>query len=383
MRPVAAAGLLIRRSVAHRRAALPSTTPSALARRATHRRQQRGTGVVYAYSLKIALNGRQHFESCESVVNSFSDDEMEGKRVLITGATGGIGKRTAQALVELGATVLVTARSVAKAEECAAEIGGEAVPFDLDLGSQASIRSFLSDAVDGGAVGPLDVVIANAGIGMVPGRQKTVDGHDICWGTNHLGHFALVQGLLPLVRGAPEGEGRIVVVASETHREVPSGFDLPQLEARAVCQVSEATQLELEPLCDKRHMVVAYEYSKLCNLRWAGELQRRLRKQGIAVHACCPGFVQTGLRRSMAQSAEEEQLFEMLYNKETNPMLKDVSEGAATTVFLAAAPSRELGRELYWTNCHPLDPSDEAMDREQGKALWELSDSLITAYAKS
>lgn len=85
----------------------------------------------------------------------------------------------------------VAARSAAKAEECAAELGGEAVPYDLDLGSLASVRAFVAAAAE--ELGPLDVLIANAGIGQVPGRQKTADGHEIAWGTNHLGHFALVQ----------------------------------------------------------------------------------------------------------------------------------------------------------------------------------------------
>lgn len=152
-----------------------------------------------------------------------------------------------------------------------------------------------------------------------------------------------------------------MVVSSETHREVSTGYCLEALDG----------------LCDKRHQVVAYEHSKLCNLLFASELARRVRKAGVSVYACCPGFVDTGLRRHLAQTPEEEELFRMLYDKESNPMLKDIDEGAATTVFLAAAPRRELGRDLYWTNCAPLDPSDTASDREVAKQLWEDSEALV------
>jgi len=97
----------------------------------------------------------------------------------------------------------------------------------------------------------------------------------------------------------------------------------------------------------------------------------------VGVFACCPGFVDTGLRRHLAATPAEQELFDMLYDKASNPMLKNVSEGAATTVFLAAASARELGRELYWTNCAPLDPGEVAMDRAVAKQLWEDSEALV------
>lgn len=110
------------------------------------------------------------------------------------------------------------------------------------------------------------------------------------------------QGLLPLLEAAPEG-GRVVVVSSETHREVSTGYNLQALEA----------------LCDKRHQVVAYEHSKLCNLLFAAELARRVRKAGVGVFACCPGFVDTGLRRHLAATPAEQELFDMLYASHHDP----------------------------------------------------------------
>uniref|UniRef100_A0A7S1XBL0 Protochlorophyllide reductase n=1 Tax=Tetraselmis chuii TaxID=63592 RepID=A0A7S1XBL0_9CHLO len=310
---------------------------------------------VMAYGLDTALNGADAFETCEAVADRLGQRALVGKRVLITGATSGIGKQTAQTLAALGADVLITSRIASQAEECARELGVQAVPQDLDLSSQASVRAFVAEA--GADVGALDVVIANAGVGFVPGKLKTAQGLDLAFGVNHLGHFTLLQGLMSSVMAAPPGR-RIVVVASEAHRSIEGEFGLGELEA-------------LEGM---EHRIKSYAYSKLCNLLYAAELRRRLSSDNVGVYAFCPGVADTGLKRYLPQTDENRALFDKMYSKESNPAAKTINEAAATAVHLAGAPLDELGDRLYWTNCRPLEPSASALDEGLAKQLWELSE---------
>jgi len=318
---------------------------------------------VVSYGVETALNGAPAFETCEGVVERLGGrGVLSGKRVLITGASSGLGKRTAEALGELGAEVLITSRTAREAQECAATMGVQAVPQDLDLSSLASVHEFVAHAAEN--LPPLDVVIANAGVGFVPGKVKTKEGHDLAFGVNHLGHFALLQGLLPLVLAAPQ-ERRIVVVASEAHRSIKPGFNLEALEA-------------LEGM---EHRIKSYGYSKLCNLLYAAELRRRLAGDGVGVLALCPGVADTGLKRYLPQTEENQALFQKMYSKESNPAAKTITEAAATSVFLAGSPLNDLDDMLYWTNCRALHPSDLACDEGAAAELWALSEKFVSKHS--
>ncbi|MGH3641200.1 MAG: oxidoreductase [Mycobacterium sp.] len=193
--------------------------------------------------------------------------ELSGQTYIVTGATSGLGTATAAALAKAGAHVVLAVRDLAKGKAVAATITGSTEVRQLDLASLASVRAF-AESWDR----DVDVLINNAGIMQVP-QGKTSDGFELQIGTNHLGHFALTNLLLPRIRG------RVVTLTSDFHR---------------------GGKLDLDDLnWQRRHYdpSQAYKDSKLANLLFARELQRRLtasgsRVQSVAAH---PGIVRTGL----------------------------------------------------------------------------------------
>ena len=186
---------------------------------------------------------------------------LDGRTFVVTGANSGIGFAAARELGRAGARVVLAVRDVAKGEAAAAAIDGETEVRELDLADLASVRAF-ADAWEG----DLDVLVNNAGVMAVP-EQRTKDGFEMQLGTNHLGHFALTNLLLPHVRD------RVVVVASGAHR---------------------IGSIHLDDLNWERHGYSrwrAYGQSKLANLLFMSELQRRLDDAGssIRVLAAHPG----------------------------------------------------------------------------------------------
>jgi NAD(P)-dependent dehydrogenase (short-subunit alcohol dehydrogenase family) len=193
---------------------------------------------------------------------------QEGRSIIVTGANSGIGRVAASALARAGAAVTLAVRDVAKGETAAAAMAGTVSVRPLDLADLGSVRNFAEGTHD-----PFDVLIDNAGVMAVP-KRRTVDGFEMQIGTNHLGHFALTNLLVPLIRD------RIVVVTSELHRR---------------------GRIELDDLNWERRRYKAwdaYAQSKLANLLFVFELERRLRESGssaraVAVH---PGYAATNLQ---------------------------------------------------------------------------------------
>lgn len=192
---------------------------------------------------------------------------MSGRTVVITGASSGIGAAVARALAGAGARVVLAVRNVDKGRAVAAAIGGEVEVRPLLLDDLASIRAFAA-----GWSGTLDILINNAGIMMVP-QGRTVDGFERQMGTNHLGHFALTDLLLPVITD------RVVTIASDAHRRGRLDFDDLNWQHRTY----RAGQ--------------AYSDSKLANMLFILELQRRLAAAGSGVRAVAvhPGMVRTNL----------------------------------------------------------------------------------------
>ena len=213
-----------------------------------------------------------------------------GKTALITGANSGLGFEAAKVLAGKGAAVTLAVRDTAKGEAAAAAIraavpGAELAVAALDLASLASIRSF-ADAF-AGTHGRLDMLVNNAGVMAIP-RRTTADGFEMQFGTNHLGHFALTGLLLPLLLPTPAA--RIVTVSSGAHLFGKMHFD----------------DLQGERCYSKWG---AYGQSKLANLLFAYELQRRLAAAGAARSAWSrPGYASTNLqcraRRWTARGSE-------------------------------------------------------------------------------
>jgi NAD(P)-dependent dehydrogenase (short-subunit alcohol dehydrogenase family) len=191
-----------------------------------------------------------------------------GRTVVVTGGNSGLGLVTARELARGGATVVLAVRDVARGEQAAATIEGDVTVRRLDLADLESVRAFAADWT-----GDLDVLVNNAGIMMVP-AGITVDGFELQFGTNHLGHFALTNLLLPHLTD------RVVTVASGMHR---------------------AGSIDLEdPNWQRRHYnaTAAYAQSKLANLLFTLELQRRLSAAGSPVRALAahPGWAATNLQ---------------------------------------------------------------------------------------
>ncbi|MGH3363618.1 MAG: oxidoreductase [Nocardioidaceae bacterium] len=205
--------------------------------------------------------------------------DLTGKQALVTGVTSGIGEHTVLELARKGARVVMSARSAPKLHATIDDVkrvlpGADVVPLIIDLADLGSIRRAAEEAA---SFGPIDILINNAGVMATP-QRRTVDGFELQFGTNHLGHFALTGLLFPQL--AKADAARVVTVASQAHRM-----------ARSV------------PLTDPRHdqrryrKWTAYAESKLANLLFAFELDRRSRAAGtnVASMAAHPGYAATNL----------------------------------------------------------------------------------------
>jgi NAD(P)-dependent dehydrogenase (short-subunit alcohol dehydrogenase family) len=191
---------------------------------------------------------------------------FEGRTVIVTGATSGLGRVVATQLGAKGARVVLAVRNLDAGAEVAATIGGGAEVRALDLADLGSVRQFAAEWE-----GEIDVLINNAGIMMVP-KRLTTDGYESQFATNHLGHFALTNLLLPHITD------RIVTVASSAHRW--GGFDLDDLNWERRDYRTER----------------AYGQSKISNLLFTLELQRRLEGTGLRAYAAHPGYAATNLQ---------------------------------------------------------------------------------------
>jgi NAD(P)-dependent dehydrogenase (short-subunit alcohol dehydrogenase family) len=292
--------------------------------------------------------------------------DLSGKLVLITGGSSGLGQETARALAAHGAHVVLTARNVPKGEGVAAAIrestGNQKVEvMDVELGAMASIRSFAERFL---ARHPrVDVLIDNAGVMACP-FEKTSDGFEMQFGSNHLGHFLLTCLLAPaLMRGAPS---RIVSLSSRGHRISPVVFDDIQFEKRPY---------------DKW---LSYGQSKTANILFAVGLEKRLGSRGVHANALHPGAIMTELMRHMQTEDFE---FVRSRNSRGGVSFKTTEAGAATQTFAATAPELEGRGGLYLEDCHVAVVNDAedaldgvksyALDPPNAERLWEVSEKLV------
>jgi NAD(P)-dependent dehydrogenase (short-subunit alcohol dehydrogenase family) len=281
--------------------------------------------------------------------------DLSGRRVIITGANSGIGRGAARALAAAGADVTLAVRNVDKGNEAAGSIAGSTEVRQLDLASLASVREFAS-AWDG----EIDLLINNAGV-MVPPLTRTQDGFELQFGTNHLGHFALTNLLLPRITG------RVVNVSSTAHRMGQIDFDDLNWEKKPY---------KAWP---------AYGQSKLANLLFTSELQRRLAAAGSPVLATAahPGYAATNL-----QSGLESGLQEWFMANVTNRLFAQSEDaGALPTLYAAVAdvPGNSFAgpRGFQEMRGAPklVGRSKRALDEADAKHLWEVSEQLtVTSF---
>ncbi|MFS0699883.1 oxidoreductase [Cellulomonas sp. 179-A 4D5 NHS] len=275
---------------------------------------------------------------------------MTGRTVVVTGANSGIGRVAAQVLAERGARVVLAVRDVEKGRRAAAGMAGDVEVRRLDLADLASVRAFADELT-----GDVDVLINNAGV-MIPPLTRTADGFELQLGTNHLGHFALTNLLLPRIRG------RVVTVSSNGHRM--GAIDFGDL------------QWERKPY----RAMTAYAQSKLANLLFTTELQRRLDEAGSPVIATAahPGLAATNLLRadgrSRARHAVERAVSRLMSQSE--------EQGALPTLLAAVGdvPGDSYagpGGFLEGRGAPTLvGRSAKARDRELARRLWDVSEEL-------
>jgi len=274
---------------------------------------------------------------------------MAGRTVVVTGANSGIGRVAARELARAGARVVLAVRDVAKGEEAAATFDGDAEVRRLDLADLASVRAFAD-----GWSGELDVLVNNAGIMAVP-EGRTKDGFELQIGTNHLGHFALTNLLLPHVTG------RVVTVASTAHRVGRIDLDDLNWERRRYQRWG------------------AYGQSKLANLLFTLELQRRLGEAGSPVIAVAshPGYAATNL-----QLRSRNLLQEAVMRVGNLVVAQSDEQGALTTLYAATQdvpPGGYVGPGgLQEMRGSPVlvGRSAAASDEETARRLWALSEQL-------
>jgi NAD(P)-dependent dehydrogenase (short-subunit alcohol dehydrogenase family) len=294
--------------------------------------------------------------------------DLSGKLALVTGGAGGLGAETARALASRGARVVITARDLAKGKAVAKAIrestGNEGARVEeLELGSLASVRAFAERFLARDE--PLHILVNNAGVMACP-FDKTADGFELQFGTNHLGHFLMTCLIAPsLLRGAP---ARVVSLSSRGHQQSPVVFDDIAFERRPY---------------DKW---AAYGQSKTANVLFAVELERRLGARGVHAYAIHPGVIPTDLARHL-EPADYTMMRQRAAARGGELKLKSVAAGAATSVYAATAPELEGRGGLYLEDCHVADVDDResagsgvrsyAVDPDAAKRLWSLSEEMV------
>lgn len=296
------------------------------------------------------------FTAASTTTDVLRDVELDGLRAVVTGASSGLGRETARSLAAAGAVVTIAVRDRAAGERVAEEIaiaGARCRPrvAVLDLADQASVSRF-AEAWEG----PLDLLVNNAGL-VTGGLERTAQGWELQFATNHLGHFALTVGLhAALAAGAAEHDGsRVVSLSSTAHMRADIDFTDLHFHRRAY-----------DPQ-------IAYAQAKTANSLLSVEATRRWASDGIVANTVNPGGVATGLQRNFTprqkaslDAAEAAGLFSY----------KTIEQGAATTIVAAVRP------EFAHTGGHYLDDGHEAYtvpndadlaDHPHGVKAWALN----------
>ena len=317
------------------------------------------------------------FGATSTTEDVLSGINLRGKRILVTGVSAGLGVETARSLAAHGANVVGTARDLAKAEAATAQIrkdaaanGGSFELVELDLASLASVRNCADQLLRKGE--PFDVIIANAGVMATP-FSYTTDHFEMQFGTNHLGHFVLVNRIAPLIRRG----GRLINLSSAGHRYSNVDLDDPNFE-----------RTPYDPF-------VAYGRSKTANILFAVAFDQRHRERGVRAAAVHPGVIETELARHVDPSRLEnmiKQMNDQLVAEGKGPFeWKTIPQGAATSVWAGVvAPADEIGGR-YCENCHvgKIVPGDVtisgvsegvrgyALDLKNAEALWKKSEEMV------
>ncbi|MCY4464534.1 MAG: SDR family oxidoreductase [Chloroflexi bacterium] len=280
---------------------------------------------------------------------------MKGKRALITGATDGIGKQAALEIAGMGAAVTLVGRNEAKTRAVCGELqsqtGNEDIDWLLgDLSSMAEVRRIADEFRNRHE--RLDVLLNNAGASF-SSYAESVDGLEMTIALNHFSYYLLANLLLDILKttAAGQGEARVVNVSSSAHNAAGSAG------------------LQLDALSDPSQFKAfrAYGGSKLANLLFTYELDRRLAGAGVSVNAVHPGLVNTSFGDNM--SGFMRHFFKLM----KTVIGRTPQKGAETLVYLATSPEVVGISGKYWADKKQLDSSAISYDREKQRQLWEYS----------
>jgi NAD(P)-dependent dehydrogenase (short-subunit alcohol dehydrogenase family) len=298
--------------------------------------------------------------------------DLSGKRILVTGVSAGLGVETARTLAAHGALIVGAARDLDKAKSATERVrldaakGGGLELVELDLGSLASVRACADRLVDAGK--PFDLVIANAGIMACP-KSQTSDGFETQFGTNHLGHFVLVNRLASLLKPG----SRLVNLSSAGHRFSDVDLEDPNFEHTPYTEFG------------------AYGRSKTANILFAVEFDRRHKSNGVRATAVHPGVIRTELSRHL----KPEVLQQMMDRVNATSIAaggaavtyKTIPQGAATSVWSGLVAAAEAVGGLYCEDCHVAELVESAeirsgvrayaLDPQRAKALWDKSEEMV------
>ncbi len=279
--------------------------------------------------------------------------DLTGKTALVTGCNSGLGLETMRVLAMRGAHVIGAARTQDKAAEACASVKGKTTPVACELSDFDNVVACTDDvkALDT----PIDMLICNAGIMALP-RLEQRYGLELQFVTNHLGHFILVNRLLPTVLDTPAG--RIVMLSSSAHAQAPKGgIQFDNLSGE-----------------DGYSAWSAYGQSKLSNALFALDLSERLADTPVTANSLHPGVIQTNLGRNM------EGVFSMALGVLLLPMMRTIPQGAATQCYVATSPALEGVSGYYFSNCNPETPSKYARDTALARKLTQVSEELVGKY---
>jgi NAD(P)-dependent dehydrogenase (short-subunit alcohol dehydrogenase family) len=298
--------------------------------------------------------------------------DLSGKRILVTGVSAGLGVETARTLAAHGARVVGAARDLNKAKTATEQVraqaanGGGLELVELDLASLASVRACADALISAGD--PFDLVIANAGVMACP-KSYTSDGFETQFGTNHLGHFVLVNRIVSLLKSG----ARLVNLSSAGHRFSDVNLDDPNFEHTPYTEFG------------------AYGRSKTANILFAVEFDRRHKANGVRATAVHPGGIQTELARHLSPEAIK-QLIDGINAANLAadaPVFswKTIPQGAATSVWSGIVASADEVGGRYCEDCHvaELAEGDDirggvrayALDPDHAQALWAKSEEMV------
>jgi NAD(P)-dependent dehydrogenase (short-subunit alcohol dehydrogenase family) len=296
--------------------------------------------------------------------------DQTGKLAIVTGSTGGTGYETALELARKGAEVIIAARNPATGEDAIRRIrrtvAGASVRFEtLDLASQASVTAFADRILAEGR--PVHILVNNAGVMALPKREVTVDGFEMQFATNYLGHFALTARLLPLLKA---GHARVVQLSSIAHRRGRIQFD----------DLNHARQYKDWPV---------YAQSKLAMLMFGLELDGRSIAHGWGLTSVVahPGYARTGLIANgpLVRSPFQRAVMAVIFRPLIEPLISHSAAAGALPILMAATdPAVRGGAYLGATRMNelkgppgPAKAEPQALDLADAARLWDVTEAML------